>query len=167
MTEESKTVMKIALTGHTKGLGAEISKYFELTHNVLGFSRTNGYDIKSPVDRKKILKASAEADVLINLVHNYYHQTDLLFEFFQAWEHAEKLIINISSIVVEDVTWGQDRLDFIEYKNQKKALESMAGYLSQRKSKLKIRNYRISEINFTKDTSNLNNIIDEFQISKK
>jgi hypothetical protein len=167
MTKENKTVMKIALTGHTKGLGAEISKYFELTHNVLGFSRTNGYDIKSPVDRKKILKASAEADVLINLVHNYYHQTDLLFEFFQAWEHAEKLIINISSSVVEDVTWGQDRLDFIEYKNQKKALESMAGYLSQRKSKLKIRNYRISEINFTKDTSNLNNIIDEFQISKK
>ena len=167
MTEESKTVMKIALTGHTKGLGAEISKYFELTHNVLGFSRTNGYDIKSPVDRKKILKASAEADVLINLVHNYYHQTDLLLEFFQAWEHAEKLIINISSGVVEDVTWGQDRLDFIEYKNQKKALESMAGYLSQRKAKLKIRNYRISEINFTNDTNNLNNIINEFQISKK
>jgi len=30
--------MKIALTGHTKGLGAEISKYLEHTHNVLGFS---------------------------------------------------------------------------------------------------------------------------------
>ena len=159
--------MKIALTGHTKGLGAEISKHLESTHTVIGFSRSNGYDIKSPLDRRKILKASAEADVLINLVHNYYHQTDLLFEFFQAWEHAEKLIINISSGVVEDVTWGQDRLDFIEYKNQKKALESMAGYLSQRKAKLKIRNYRISEINFTNDTNNLNNIIDEFQISKK
>jgi nucleoside-diphosphate-sugar epimerase len=148
--------MKIALTGHTKGLGAEISKYFEPTHSVLGFSRTNGYDIKSPADRRNILKASAEADVFINLVHNYYHQTDLLFEFFRAWEGKEKLIINISSSVVEDVTWGQDRLDFIEYKNQKKALESMTEYLSQRKSKLKIRNYRISEINFTKDTSNLN-----------
>jgi nucleoside-diphosphate-sugar epimerase len=159
--------MKIALTGHTKGLGAEISKYFEPTHSVLGFSRTNGYDIKSPADRRNILKASAEADVFINLVHNYYHQTDLLFEFFRAWEGKEKLIINISSSVVEDVTWGQDRLDFIEYKNQKKALESMTEYLSQRKSKLKIRNYRISEINFTKDTSNLNSIINEFEISKK
>jgi len=159
--------IKIAITGHTKGLGAEIFKHLESTHTVIGFSRSNGYDIKSPLDRRKILKASAEADVLINLVHNYYHQTDLLFEFFQAWEHAEKLIINISSGVVEDVTWGQDRLDFIEYKNQKKALESMAGYLSQRKAKLKIRNYRISEINFIKDVNNLNNIIDEFQISKK
>jgi hypothetical protein len=88
-------------------------------------------------------------------------------EFFQAWEHAEKLIINISSGVVEDVTWGQDRLDFIEYKNQKKALESMAGYLSQRKAKLTIKNYRISEINFTNDTNNLNSIINEFKISKK
>jgi nucleoside-diphosphate-sugar epimerase len=159
--------IKIAITGHTKGLGAEIFKHLESTHTVIGFSRSNGYDIKSPLDRRKILKASAEADVLINLVHNYYHQTDLLFEFFQAWEHAEKLIINISSGVVEDVTWGHDRLDFIEYKNQKKALESMAGYLSQRKAKLKIRNYRISEINFIKDVNNLNNIIHEFQISKK
>ena len=159
--------IKIAITGHTKGLGAEIFKHLESTHTVIGFSRSNGYDIKSPLDRRKILKASAEADVLINLVHNYYHQTDLLFEFFQAWEYAEKLIINISSGVVEDVTWGQYRLDFIEYKNQKKALESMAGYLSQRKAKLKIRNYRISEINFTNDTNNLNNIIDEFKISKK
>ena len=159
--------IKIAITGHTKGLGAEIFKHLESTHTVIGFSRSNGYDIKSPLDRRKILKASAEADVLINLVHNYYHQTDLLFEFFQAWEHAEKLIINISSGVVEDVTWGQDRLDFIEYKNPKKALESMAGYLSQRKAKLKIRNYRISEINFIKDVNNLNNIINEFQISKK
>jgi nucleoside-diphosphate-sugar epimerase len=159
--------IKIAITGHTKGLGAEIFKYLESTDTVIGFSRSNGYDIKSPLDRRKILKASMDADVFINLVHNYYHQTDLLFEFFRAWEGKEKLIINISSSVVEDVTWGQDRLDFIEYKNQKKALESMTEYLSQRKSKLKIRNYRISEINFSTDVRNLNSIIDEFQISKK
>ena len=118
-------------------------------------------------DRKKILKQSQNADVFINLVHNYYHQTDLLFEFFKSWEDQDKLIINISSSVVDDQEWGQDRFDFIEYKNQKKALESMSEYLSQRNAKLKIRNYRISEINFTEDTKNLNSIINEFQISKK
>lgn len=159
--------IKIAITGHTKGLGAEIFKYFDSTHVVLGFSRSNGHDIKSPLDRKKILKASLDADVLINLVHNYYHQTDLLLEFFKAWENQNKLIINISSAIVINDAWGQDRLDLIEYKNQKKALESMAGYLSQRQTKPTIKNYRISEINFTTDVRNLNNIINEFKISKK
>ena len=159
--------MKIALTGHTKGLGAEIFKNFSSEHSVLGFSRSNGYDIKSAIDRKKILKASLEADVLINLVHNYYHQTDLLFEFFKAWENKNKLIINISSVVVENMFWGQDRFDFIEYKNQKKALESMSIYLSNKKSKPQIKNYRISEINFITDVKYLNKIINEFEISKK
>ena len=50
--------MIIALTGHTKGLGAEL--YKDLTHQykVIGFSRSNGYDIKNPNDRKKIIVAS-------------------------------------------------------------------------------------------------------------
>ena len=100
-------------------------------------------------------------------MHNYYHQTDLLLEFFKAWEEKDKLIINISSIVVNEDNWGQDRLDYIEYKNQKKACESMAHYLTKRNGKVKIKNYKISEINFTEDTNNLNSIINEFQISKK
>jgi nucleoside-diphosphate-sugar epimerase len=159
--------IKIAITGHTKGLGAEITKHFGKEHEVLGFSRTNGYDIKSPFDRKKILKASADADVFINLVHNYYHQTDLLLEFFQAWENERKLIINISSAVVENPNWGLDRLDYIEYKNQKISLESMSSLLSKRKSKVLIKDYRISEINFYEDTNSLNSIINEFRLSKK
>jgi len=159
--------MKIALTGHSKGLGAEIVKYFETDHTVLGFSRKNGYNIKSPSDREKIINESLDADIFINLVHNYYHQTDLLFELFKEWENKNKLIINISSVVVDKQSWGQDRLDLIEYKNQKRALESMAGYLSARKAVLEIKNYRISEINFATDVKNLNTIINEFQISKK
>ena len=159
--------IKIAITGHTKGLGAEIVKSFSTEHDVVGFSRSTGHDIKNPIQRKKIIRASADADVFVNLVHNYYHQTDLLFELFKAWENEPKLIINISSGVVEDQTWGQDRFDFIEYKNQKRALESMAEYLSLRNAKVIIKNYRISEINFTKDTDRLNTMIHEFQLSKK
>ena len=159
--------MKIALTGHTKGLGAEILKYFSSNHSVLGFSRSNGYDIKSPADRKKIIKESENADVFINLVHNYYHQTDVLFELYSMWEQQNKLIINIGSSVVDNDNWGLDRLDFIEYKNQKIALESMSDLLSKRTSLITIKNYKISEINFQQDVSNLNTIINEFRLSKK
>ena len=159
--------MKLALTGHTKGLGAEISNYFKDKYEVVGFSRTNGYDIKNSIDRRKILKESTNADILINLVHNYYHQTDILFEFYSAWEDQKKLIVNISSAVVDNDKWGIDRLDYLEYKNQKIALESMAELLSERTSTVQIKNYRISEINFRRDTNNLNTIINEFRLSKK
>ena len=43
----------------------------------------------------------------------------------------------------------------------------MAQYLAKRNGKLQIRNYKITEINFTEDTKNLNSIINEFQFSKK
>ena len=161
--------MLIAMTGQTKGLGKEFANYcyHKTDHQVIGFSRSNGYDIKHPNSRAKILRACNKASVFINLVHNYYHQTDLLLEFYKEWEDKDRLIINICSGVVLVDSWGQDRLDLIEYKNQKKALESMAQYLSLRPSKVQIKNYRISEINFGRDSMNLNTIIDEFQISQK
>ena len=38
--------MKVAITGHTKGLGASLKKVFEETgHSVIGFSKSTGYDI--------------------------------------------------------------------------------------------------------------------------
>jgi hypothetical protein len=157
--------MKIALTGHTKGLGEEIKKGLQDKHNVIGFSRSNGYDIKSPTDRKKIIKESNECNIFINLVHNYYHQTDILFELYAAWENKNKLIINIGSSVVDNNMWGVDRLDYLESQNQKIALESMSTLLSQRKSLIKITNYKISEINFQEDVSSLNTIINEFSLS--
>mgnify|MGYP001300532337 CR=1 FL=1 len=158
--------LKISIIGHTKSLGKALYGFFNNDH-VVGFSRSNGYDIKSPFDRKKIIRESQDSDILINLVHNYYHQTDVLYEFYKNWEDKEKLIINISSAVIDDSDWGIDRLDYLEYKNQKLALESMALLLSKRKAKVQIRNYRISEINFEEDCKNLNSIIDEFRLHKK
>ena len=43
----------------------------------------------------------------------------------------------------------------------------MAHYLEKRNGKLQIKNYKISEINFTDDVNNLNSIINEFKFSKK
>ena len=77
--------MKIAITGHTKGLGKHLFDSLSQKHDTIGFSRSNGYDIKDPKNREKIIEESKECDILINLVHNYYHQTDQLFEFHQSW----------------------------------------------------------------------------------
>ena len=47
--------MNIALTGHSKGLGKALFEFLSQKHEITGFSRSNGYDIKSPFDRKSII----------------------------------------------------------------------------------------------------------------
>jgi hypothetical protein len=159
--------LMIGITGHTKGLGKHLYEKLVQKDAVKGFSRTNGYDIKSPVDRKKIIREVQECDVFINLVHNYYHQSDLMFELFKSWEKQDKLIINISSKVVVIDEWGLDRFDYLEYKTQKQNLERLSSNLTKRNALPKILNYRISEINFDVDGNNLNSMIDEFRLHKK
>jgi short-subunit dehydrogenase len=53
--------MKIAITGHTKGIGKAIAGLY-YTDEVVGFSRSNGYDISKPEDVKSIIKTSIEQD---------------------------------------------------------------------------------------------------------
>ena len=57
--------MIIGLTGHTNGFGPYIKKHFESNgHTVIGFSRSNGYDIKSTKSVDKML--DHKFDVMIN-----------------------------------------------------------------------------------------------------
>ena len=53
-----------AITGHTKGIGKAISDKLSLSYNIIGFSRSNGFDIS--IDQGKIIKESQGADIFIN-----------------------------------------------------------------------------------------------------
>ncbi len=151
--------MKIGITGHSKGLGKALFESLAIEHDVVGFSRTNGYDIKSPFDRKKIVKESKDLDVFINLVHNYFHQTDMLYEMHKSWTDQNKFIINISSIVVGQKDFGLRNYQMLEYKVHKTAVENMIEVLNNSWQKPKICNYIISEINLSTDVQNLNTLI--------
>ena len=151
--------MKIGITGHSKGLGKALFESLAIAHDVVGFSRTNGYDIKSPFDRKKIVKESKDLDVFINLVHNYFHQTDMLYEMHKSWTDQNKFIINISSIVVGQKDFGLRNYQMLEYKVHKTAVENMIEVLNNSWQKPKICNYIISEINLSTDVQNLNTLI--------
>ena len=151
--------MKIGITGHSKGLGKALFESLAIEHDVVGFSRTNGYDIKSPFDRKKIVKESKDLDVFVNLVHNYFHQTDMLYEMHKSWTDQNKFIINISSIVVGQKDFGLRNYQMLEYKVHKTAVENMIEVLNNSWQKPKICNYIISEINLSTDVQNLNTLI--------
>ena len=87
--------MKIAITGHTKGIGKAIA---DLYPNVIGFSRSNGYDISKLDTIENIIKQSLDCDVFINNAYYNLHQTVLFEKLLTHWfNNGEKTIVNINS----------------------------------------------------------------------
>ena len=59
--------MIVRITGHTKGIGKCL--YDDLVaegHDVVGYSRSNGFDISTKQSREIIIEESKQADVFIN-----------------------------------------------------------------------------------------------------
>ena len=84
------SIIKIAITGNTKGLGKELSLRFD---NVVGFTSDN-LPIKF-VD--EIVKLSTDCDVFINNAYDDFNQTKLLMAIYEAWKDTDKTIVNIVS----------------------------------------------------------------------
>ena len=108
--------MRIAITGHTKGIGKACADIFS-EHEVLGFSRSNGFDINEP---EEIFKSAEDCDVFINNAYSHRHQIDLFNLFYNSWEDTNKHIINVNSIVKYPI----QRPILEKYKKDKVALQS-------------------------------------------
>lgn len=88
--------MRVALTGHTRGIGASLAAHFiSQGIEVRGFSRMNGYHLRRAVGR--IARESEDCDVLINNAYFEFQQVHLLYRMFNLWHDRDKLIVNIGS----------------------------------------------------------------------
>jgi NAD(P)-dependent dehydrogenase (short-subunit alcohol dehydrogenase family) len=90
--------MKIAITGHTRGIGKAIYAKLVNTNLVIGLSRSSGYDI-SNVDH--IIDAVKDCDVFINNAYDALYQEQLLSKLYNLWSGQQKIIINIGSTVTD------------------------------------------------------------------
>jgi NAD(P)-dependent dehydrogenase (short-subunit alcohol dehydrogenase family) len=91
--------MKIAITGHTKGIGKAIAGLY-YTDQVVGFSRSNGYDISKSKDVKLIIENTIEmdCDVFVNNAYNDTAQTTIFETLLKHWNNnSTKTIVNINS----------------------------------------------------------------------
>lgn len=89
--------MKVAITGHTKGIGQAIANLYT---DHIGFSRSNGYDISVADNRYAILNESKDCDVFINNAWHDSHQVSMFDEIFYLWQHDRtKTIVNIGSMI--------------------------------------------------------------------
>jgi NAD(P)-dependent dehydrogenase (short-subunit alcohol dehydrogenase family) len=95
--------LKIAVTGHTSGIGKATFDALSVDYDVIGLSRSNGYDITTELGRSKIIDAAYDCDVFVNNAFDYSNYTDaqvvLARKMFDVWSGEQKYIVNISSRV--------------------------------------------------------------------
>ena len=92
--------MKVAVTGHTGGLGLAIFNYFKQQGcDVVGFSRSNGYNIALPNIREQIVNELANVDLFVNNAYVNYDRSQffLLARVFDSWKGLDRTIVNIST----------------------------------------------------------------------
>ena len=89
--------MKVVITGHTRGIGLATSKFLtEKGHEVIGLSKSNGFDIANTENLVKTIERH-NPEIFINNAFAPTFQTTLLKEIFHKWKGKEKLIVNICS----------------------------------------------------------------------
>ena len=118
------TSNKYAMTGHTKGIGERLFEI--LSPNVIGFSKSTGYDILNKNDRQRIIKESRDCDVFINNAHDGFGQTYLFLDLLNEWNNdPSKTIINVGSRIAE-ITLSFRSRHLINYQSQKLILKEMS-----------------------------------------
>jgi hypothetical protein len=124
--------MKIAITGHTAGIGQAFTKILESRgHKIVGISRRAGENIRRIEHTANLIQT---CDMFINNAQTQYAQTELLYAVWQRWEGKEgKYIWNISTQMIEQpingTPDGQNDLTMSQYRNQKLALEEASRQL--------------------------------------
>jgi NADP-dependent 3-hydroxy acid dehydrogenase YdfG len=121
--------MKIAITGHTTGIGQALAAEYTLAGNeIVGLSQREGNNIRNTL---KICNQIEPCDLFVNNAQAGYAQTELLFEMAQRWSGTKKHIIVISTMMTQDPTAFDCNLD--HYRVQKIALEEAVAQLRQRR----------------------------------
>jgi len=96
--------MKVAITGHTAGIGKAIHNYFKLKeYECTGFSKRNGFDINNPENRKQIIELSKDSSIFVNCAYSNFNnsQLEVLKAIINEYKGQEKIIINISSRITD------------------------------------------------------------------
>lgn len=129
--------MKYGITGHTSGIGKEL--YNKL--NSIGFSRSNGFDIRDKTHRAQIINDVVNCDVFINNAESNYGQTELLVDYWKQYHNHNKTIINIGSAIGQpDVILPEHMIiELMDYHMQKTVLRTTCEKLQSYNSKLKVK----------------------------
>jgi NADP-dependent 3-hydroxy acid dehydrogenase YdfG len=139
--------MKIAITGHTAGIGKALAAAYS-ANEIIGLSKRDGNNIRVV---PKIADLIEPCDMFINNAQAGYAQTELLFEVAKRWAGTKKHIIVISTMMTQDPVSVLPGLEMDQYRVQKIALEEAVRQLRNRHLGIKITLVRPGDIATTPD----------------
>jgi NADP-dependent 3-hydroxy acid dehydrogenase YdfG len=120
--------MKIAITGHSAGIGQALAKAYH-GNEIVGLSKRDGNNIRNI---PKIADQIEPCNMFINNAQAGYAQTELLFEMAKRWQGTRKHIIVISTMMTQDPASALPGLDMDQYRVQKVALEEAVRQIRNR-----------------------------------
>lgn len=128
--------MKIAITGHTAGIGRAFANVLQNRgHEIIGLSKRYGDNIRNT---PKIVEKIIPCDLFINNAQEGYAQTELLYTVWQHWQDQPgKHIWCVGTIMtqypVAPAVPGYTDVDMSQYRNQKIALDDAITQLRNKK----------------------------------
>ena len=163
--------MKVAITGHTRGIGKEITTILEEAgFEVRGYSSSTGFNVMRP---KGIVKdvVDWDADIFINNAYAPDAQVRLLYLMYEHWENKNKMIINLGAISSDSVNNFKEmgyNPDWTTYVSDKARLDFASKQLSNlyKKGKCKVTNVRPGFVK-TDSTSMFESIAGDVMMSPK
>ena len=114
--------MKIAITGHSSGIGSSLESILSLTTNyeIKGYSKSNGWNIAQD-DGELIIQEliDYDPDVLFNNAYYPKIQNKICETLYTKWSDKDKIIINTGSIsgYLSEML-GDDESDYINDKKR-------------------------------------------------
>ena len=95
MRQENKN-RKIAVIGHTKGIGKAIADlYKRKKYEIVGLSRTTGYDLET--EQEKIMEKLKDCELIVVNAYAKFGQYHLLKRIYSEFHHHYKKVVVITS----------------------------------------------------------------------
>ena len=136
MSQEKKN--KIAIIGHTKGIGKAISVlYSTKNYKVVGLSRSNGYDIAK--DQEKIMEQIKDCNLVVINAHAGRGQLTLLKRIYgrHTFDDMKVAVITSTSGTDEGEDFNEfqvwNKFEYVQYCETKKEL---IAYISELQEEL-------------------------------
>ncbi len=134
MNQENKKNKKIAIIGHTKGIGKAIAElYKSKKFEVVGLSKSNGFDIAT--QQEAIMTRLADCELVVINAFGGRGQLELLKRIYGLYNNHYKKVVVITSTSGTDQ--GQD--DTVTDKNYKeycRLKKELIGYVSDLQEEL-------------------------------
>ena len=127
---------KIAITGHTKGIGKAIADlYKKKNFEVVGLSRSNGFDIVS--QQEEIIEQIADCDLIVLNAHSGRAQLELLKRIYgkHCFDRMKVAVITSTSGTTQGEDYNEfqswNKFEYVQYCEDKKELIEYIGDLQE------------------------------------